>query len=653
MFLGREMGDQNQQVYAYNKNIEALVKLLAYGAFKGKEEPVLTDYEEIKKLRIVKYLHGYLHEYYRDASEEQTIVVEDDYIDKDYTADYSGYYSRAFQSIPVRTTRIHFFNFGFSQVDFDNWLLIKPTSQVFEKLQTEYLGFIVVRPFHRRFVGRACLRQYSEFKGGKMRKSETPAQFEQSKLQTRHYTALNIYPVNLFGLPLSVTSIAFHEQDGVVGTCASSAIYSLLHGLKSTFDLGLRSGFEITQTATGYPMRATEEGNRAFPNTGLELNQIFHTLTSSGLSPTVISPNQSRGFQDLCLSTLYAYLSGGLPILAVVSLVSEVDFHMCREEALEDLSIEDKFSGKEVRAARPVANSPELEDSDFWSGERWFAKQAEIREEGAYHAFTITGFSIQPQQLGFGDDVVKYSSDDEAASPLLTRSGRMNKVYIHCDQIGAFARFEVQRLEYLAFKSRSLPLPPKNRQYQDDAYRDLWNDENVLSIPLHFVIPTHDHLRLEYQHAATVAEILDDAWKLKTIEWDIKISSLQQLRNDWVNNVLLSASQKLELLKFALPRFCWRVIARDEDGKKECFEVILDCTAVDTSTAILLVVMYGEDGRNLLELVVRMMKEVEPPNRRSAKKKQPLAVDHRVSRRLLSEIKAALSAGLPTEQPVA
>lgn len=54
-----------------------------------------------------KYIKNYL---LSSDIKAETIVVEHNYIDKDYLIDYSNYYSRSFEDIKKFTDRIHFFS---------------------------------------------------------------------------------------------------------------------------------------------------------------------------------------------------------------------------------------------------------------------------------------------------------------------------------------------------------------------------------------------------------------------------------------------------------------------------------------------------------------------------------------------------------------
>jgi len=58
---------------------------------------------------LLRYL-GYLN--------ANTVVIEEDYIDKDYLIDYANYYARSFKDYKKKTTRLHFFTNCFSENDF-------------------------------------------------------------------------------------------------------------------------------------------------------------------------------------------------------------------------------------------------------------------------------------------------------------------------------------------------------------------------------------------------------------------------------------------------------------------------------------------------------------------------------------------------------
>src|SRR5208337_4287027 len=104
------------------------------------------------------------YDYFRGYFEEigaKTILVEVDYVDRDYLEDVAGYYVLCFRDYPRKCRRLHFFSSRFKQKDFLD-LLIGNRPGFAQELQKCYLGFIVVKPLPATFVGRTCRKTYDE-----------------------------------------------------------------------------------------------------------------------------------------------------------------------------------------------------------------------------------------------------------------------------------------------------------------------------------------------------------------------------------------------------------------------------------------------------------------------------------------------------------
>lgn len=61
----------------------------------------------------------YIIDYLIDTLIAKTCIIENEYVDKDYLIDYSGFFARSFERIERFTKRIHFFSNSFSQEDFE------------------------------------------------------------------------------------------------------------------------------------------------------------------------------------------------------------------------------------------------------------------------------------------------------------------------------------------------------------------------------------------------------------------------------------------------------------------------------------------------------------------------------------------------------
>lgn len=242
------------------------------------------------------YLNRYL-----TALNAKTVIVEYNYIDKDYLLDYSYFYSRSFESHKRFTTRLHFFSEVFSKKRFKR--IFEMDGKIQNLLKKSYLGFVVVKPIKQRnepFIGRTALRTYPKDEGGEHR-----------------YYLTNSYPVSLFGFPLTIESLPYQTQDTMVSKCATTAIWVTLYALNSLFGVEIQSPFEITRTSVLFPGL-----DRNFPSSGLNIFQMKDYFNSIGMDAEFINvENTPPPIQKYIVSdAVKAYLSLGLPVIACIQL---------------------------------------------------------------------------------------------------------------------------------------------------------------------------------------------------------------------------------------------------------------------------------------------------------------------------------------------
>ena len=236
-------------------------------------------------------LHTRYFETYFDRVGAATIVLESEYIDRDFLEDFAGYYVRCFPEYERKCSRLHFFNSRFSRSDLIRAL--DGSSSVARRLQRAYLGFMVVKPLPQTIFGRTCLATYPEQQG-------------------RAFPITRVYEANLCGLNLPVKSLAYQEQDRVAAACATSALWSVFHGTGKLFHHRIPSPVEITQAAN----LIVASGSRSLPSQGLSANQIAAAMRTVGLEPFHINASD----EYVLKSTLYGYLRGHVPILLGIDL---------------------------------------------------------------------------------------------------------------------------------------------------------------------------------------------------------------------------------------------------------------------------------------------------------------------------------------------
>jgi hypothetical protein len=240
----------------------------------------------------------YLRGYFKTLKAE-TCIIEENYIDKDFTIDYQKFYCRTFNKPERETTRIHVFSSNFDEKRFfDSIDNNKSDNKEVSYLIESYLGFVVMRPIEDKaknsIVGRTLVKTYPPKERDIMRVFVTET-----------------YPSSLFGVPLKINSLPFQAKDRGVSACATVALWAALHPLKDTFDLPRHSPAEITEMATSFP-----SSNRRFPSSGLTSEQMMNYINLLGLDVEIIKPKDD----DAIHTAVKAYLFAGLPILASLKM---------------------------------------------------------------------------------------------------------------------------------------------------------------------------------------------------------------------------------------------------------------------------------------------------------------------------------------------
>jgi hypothetical protein len=252
----------------------------------------------------------YLKEYLGSAEiNAQTIVVEENYISKDFLHDYASYYAQCFESYPKYCRRVHFFNKSFGQEEFETIIIGEESEN--KDFWATYLGFIVVKPIPVTVIGYTVLKTY----------------IAGENFESRNFWGIRKYTIHIFGNLVEIESLAFQEQDSVLSACATTAIWSMLNKASIDFHTILKSPSQITKDADN----VSPDGSRLFPNKGLNLLQICQAILNSGLVSEIKQPDYeikdaNGNFLLRVVSNQYlkkilnAYSPIGIPIILVVNV---------------------------------------------------------------------------------------------------------------------------------------------------------------------------------------------------------------------------------------------------------------------------------------------------------------------------------------------
>lgn len=298
----------------------------------------------------VEYLAAYL-----DELKVQSVIVEDDYVDRHYLDDFASYYSRSFRAPPPRCARLHFFEVEAGELEKDFAGAFGEGAQLDEieaRLNSKYVGFVVKRPLLGAAIGRTVLRTY-------------PAD------DRRHYEVLRPYKVDVCGLHLVVNGLAYQEQDVGAAVCASTALWSALQRVA-----------HVAGHRTPTPSAITKAANSPFPaSDGLHELQMASALSGLGYTADKFVPAENR---TLFRAKVVSCLQSHLPVVLLMY--------------------------------RKMTTA--------------------VGEIPIGHAVTVTGFSEPPS-------VVDVPPTQPNLPPLPMKSGSLDVVYVHDDNLGSHAHYEL------------------------------------------------------------------------------------------------------------------------------------------------------------------------------------------------------------------
>lgn len=470
--------------------LDRVISLLA-------EVSASTSLAQIASKQHVSYLFDYL-----DSLGAKTIVLETRYIDHDYLEDYAGYYVRCFNRYRRTTSRLHFFSQSFNSRQFSSVVLDSPNNRLGKKIANSYLGFIVVKPLPQTVIGRTCLKTYPSDNG------------------RRQFPTLHKYSTNLFGLPLSVESLAYQEQDKVVAACATSALWSVFQGSGKVFHHPIPSPIEITKASSVHipDSGAVPHESRSLHHSGLTPTQIAHGVRSVGMDPYLIGASN----EYVLKTTAYAYMKAKIPALLGIGL-------------------------------NEIANG--------------------VTKKIGLHAVVLTGYSLgHPQPSPFSN------------SNILITASRIDKIYVHDDQIGPFAR--------MVFTANNM---------METAWLDSSGIKgNVYADPFMLMIPLYHKIRIPYQIILDKVAIFDATLEVlraanfvpltTRLEWDIYLCEVNDFKKEISTNTKLDKKTKRDALLINMPKYLWRATGLDNGIQK--FDVLFDATDIEQGAIIITILVY-------------------------------------------------------------
>ena len=235
---------------------------------------------------------------YLDRLGALRIIVEENYFDRDFLAEFSAFYSTSARGYSNVCKRVHFFaSDKVIREVFQS--AIGGNSEDLNTLQSSYLGFTVIRPIIDSPFGRTVLGWFED---------QTPE-------NPRVTNPSRDYVCNIAGIELSVNGVAWQQQDTGIAACATIGIWSMLHS--SAFDA--RHSIPTTTMITEAAHTSGSVGHRVYPSYSLNHIQMQHAIKELGFSPSMTNGDLPGLFftKERFANTCAAYLRSEYPVIII------------------------------------------------------------------------------------------------------------------------------------------------------------------------------------------------------------------------------------------------------------------------------------------------------------------------------------------------
>lgn len=220
----------------------------------------------------------------------KAVLIEHNYIDKDYRSTYYSFYAKKGQRYPADCVRLHFFD---GAVKYDESTM-RLESEHGGALDNHYFGYMVLRPTGIATIGRSVVTPDVR-KGAKG-----------SVITSKH-------KVHLLGYKLRVEGFPSMDQHIDISVCAHVACWSILRHYSESYS-GHRDylTYDITLMAQQF------NPGGLVPSRGLTVSHAERVFQEAGTFPVHVARGKS-GEDPSFYRQLLAYIESGFPLFAAMT----------------------------------------------------------------------------------------------------------------------------------------------------------------------------------------------------------------------------------------------------------------------------------------------------------------------------------------------
>lgn len=220
----------------------------------------------------------------------KSVLVEQDYIDKDYRSTYYNFYSKKGQRYRSDCIRLHFFD---AAVRFDEASLRLSTTAG-DQLSDHYFGYMILRPTGIGTIGRTVVSP--DVRNGASR-----------------YIITARHKVHVLGHKLEIRGFPSMDQHIDISVCAHSACWSILRHYSERYPLYREFlTHDITMMAQDF------DPGGLVPSKGLEMENAERVFQQAGTYPLHIARGPVGVADAPFYRQLTAYVESGFPLFAAM-----------------------------------------------------------------------------------------------------------------------------------------------------------------------------------------------------------------------------------------------------------------------------------------------------------------------------------------------
>jgi hypothetical protein len=223
-----------------------------------------------------------------------------------------------------------------------------------------------------------------------------------------------------------------------------------------------------------------------------------------------------------------------------------------------------------------------------------------IGDNVGLHAVTVLGYCTQKNGMKEfelkKEDIVRNAHNGNHKFYL--RSERIEKLYVHDDQIGPFAM-----MEFITETQENKATYQYEKNHLTTSWADLEKEKykKVYALPNAILIPLYHKIRIPFKKIMSII-LKFDALVLALIrdvkfEWDIYISTVSSFKNNVRNCISLNNNAKFDLLIRDFPKYIW--IAEAYIDNKNAFTFIFDATDVENGKLFICSLHYDNHFQHI------------------------------------------------------